>query len=201
MPVKPDADLCRVSPPGVSEVAAGERRLQDEVLPALLQQFGDQVTPLPAAPDGIVQLSVEAGTIRDLGRRLQEQGFNLLLDLAGVDYLARAPRFEVVYHLLAYPAMMRLRLRVPVAGDKPELASVSDIWGAAAAAEREAWDMFGITFKGHPDLTRILMPDDWEGHPLRKDYPLRGEREINSTALPAEQNRFFPIRFVDDAGK
>ena len=115
---------------------------------------------------------------------LRNEGFTMLLDLGGVDYLGREPRFDVVYHLLALPARAatvaevgtprRLRLLVGVPAEGPELPSATGLWPSADWAEREIFDLFGIVFTGHPDLRRIQMPYDWTGHPLRKDYPLRG---------------------------
>ena len=115
---------------------------------------------------------------------LRAEGFSMLLDLGGVDYLGREPRFDVVYHLLALPARAatvaevgtprRLRVLVGVPAEGPELPSATGLWPSADWAEREIFDLFGIVFTGHPDLRRIQMPYDWTGHPLRKDYPLRG---------------------------
>jgi NADH-quinone oxidoreductase subunit C len=104
----------------------------------------------------------------------KEQGFNFLTDLCGVDYLGQSPRFMVVYHLYNITTKERLRLKVPVAESDPRVDTVSGVWGTANWHERECWDLMGISFNGHPDLRRILMPADWQGHPLRKDYPLQG---------------------------
>jgi NADH-quinone oxidoreductase subunit C len=101
-----------------------------------------------------------------------EGGFTFLSDLCGVDRVAGEGRFEVVYNLTDMAELRRLRVRVPVAPDDPKLLSVTSIWPTANWLEREAFDMFGIVFDGHPDLERILMPDQWEGHPLRKDYSM-----------------------------
>lgn len=98
-------------------------------------------------------------------------GFGFLSDLCGVDWLDRSPRFEVVYNLLDMNESARLRVHVPLDDDEnPKIKTVTDTWPTAEWHERETFDMFGITFDGHPDLRRILMPDEWEGHPLRKDY-------------------------------
>lgn len=97
-------------------------------------------------------------------------GFDVFVDLCGVDYLRRDPRFEVVLNLLSYSEAQRLRIRVGVPAADPTLASITDLFAGANFYEREAFDLFGVVFDGHPDLTRIVLPDDWEGHPLRKDY-------------------------------
>ncbi|MBC5824026.1 MAG: NADH-quinone oxidoreductase subunit C [Candidatus Eremiobacteraeota bacterium] len=113
---------------------------------------------------------------------LRGGGYNLLLDIGVTDHQPLTPRFEVSYHFLSMPLQRispyataaRFRLRVFPSGDGLALPSLTGRWPNADWAEREAFDMFGVTFDGHPKLTRILMPDDWEGYPLRKDYPLRG---------------------------
>jgi NADH-quinone oxidoreductase subunit C len=98
--------------------------------------------------------------------------FTALVEVTAADYLPRRPRFEVVYHLLSIPNRQRLRLKVRV-GEGGSVPTVQGVWPGAAWPEREVWDMFGIVFDGHPDLRRLLMPEDWEGHPARKDYPVQ----------------------------
>ncbi len=108
----------------------------------------------------------------------------MLLDLGAVDYPQRTPRFDVVYHLLKMPVRVanveqigtpqRYRILCGVSDERPAVATATDLWRSADWAEREVYDLFGITFEGHPDMRRIQMPNDWEGYPLRKDYPLRG---------------------------
>lgn len=115
---------------------------------------------------------------------LKADGFAMLLDIGGVDYLERVPRFDIVYHLVKIDASRttvaavgrpeRVRVLCGVADDSIAVPTVTDLWPAADWAEREIFDLFGIRFDGHPDLRRIQMPVDWVGHPLRKDYPLRG---------------------------
>jgi NADH-quinone oxidoreductase subunit C len=115
---------------------------------------------------------------------LKAAGFALLLDVGGVDYPGREPRFDVVYHLLklsraartveAVGRPERVRVLCGVPENDPAVPTVSDLWPSADWAEREVFDLFGVRFDGHPDLRRIQMPVDWVGHPLRKDYPLRG---------------------------
>jgi len=108
-----------------------------------------------------------------------EAGYNFLCDLCGVDYLGQEPRFEVVYNLYNITTKERLRVKVPVTEEEASVDTVSTVWSTANWPERECWDLMGITFNNHPDLRRILMPADWEGHPLRKDYPLQGpDREL-----------------------
>jgi NADH-quinone oxidoreductase subunit C len=98
--------------------------------------------------------------------------FNVLVEVTAADYLPRSPRFEVVYHLLSVSNRRRLRLKVRV-GAGGMVPTVQDVWPGAGWPEREVWDMFGIVFDGHPDLRRLLMPEDWDGHPARKDYPVQ----------------------------
>ena len=101
----------------------------------------------------------------------REAGFSMFLDLCAVDYLDRTPdRYEVVINLIAPEEPQRLRILAGVPGDDPVLPSITGVYPGANFYEREAYDLFGIRFEGHPDLTRILLPDEWEGHPLRKDH-------------------------------
>jgi NADH-quinone oxidoreductase subunit C len=115
-----------------------------------------------------------------------ELRFDQLSDLTAVDYLGRAPRFEVVYHLNSLAHRHRLRVKVPVPEDDPWAHSVIDVWKAANWLEREAWDMFGIRFVGHPDLRRILMYEEFVGHPLRKDYPHTKRQPLTAERDPIE---------------
>jgi NADH-quinone oxidoreductase subunit C len=102
--------------------------------------------------------------------------FNYLSDITCVDWYPSEPRFEVVYHLLSIPHKERVRLKVRLDGSSPAIESVTTVWPSANYYEREVFDLFGVRFAGHPNLKRILMPDDWEGYPLRKDYPVEGYR-------------------------
>lgn len=102
--------------------------------------------------------------------------FKYLSDVTAVDCFPSEPRFEVVYHLLSLESFQRLRLKVRVSDDDPTIDSLVPVWPAANAFECEVFDLFGIRFAGHPYLRRLLMPEDWEGHPLRKDYPTTGYR-------------------------
>ncbi len=130
---------------------------------------------------GQVSITVKRERIKEILRFLHdapELSFDYLEDLCGVDYLSKKePRFEVVYHLYSMEHRKRIRIKAEVSEDDCAIDSVVNIWEGADWHERECFDMFGIVFKGHPDLRRILMPEDWEGYPLRKDYPVEGPEE------------------------
>ena len=122
---------------------------------------------------------VHRSSIREACALLREDPgcpFNYLSDVTCVDWYPQEPRFEVVYHLLSIPNKERVRLKVRLPGDSPALESITPLWPAANYFEREVFDLFGIRFNGHPYLRRLLMPENWEGHPLRKDYPVEGYR-------------------------
>ena len=129
-------------------------------------------------------------------------GFDALTDLTAVDYLGREPRFEVVYQLNSLAQHHRLRVKAPVPGDDPSIASVTSLWKAALWAEREVWDLFGIRFVGHPDLRRILMYPEFVGHPLLKDYPAQKTQPL--VEYRTEEEAGMPIEklapFRDDEG-
>lgn len=125
---------------------------------------------------GQVSVIVKKGKIKEILQYLKEQeGFNHLQDLCAVDYYPEKPRFEVVYNLYSIWRRLHIRVRAKVEEESSEIDSVTELWQGANWHERECFDMFGIRFIGHPDLRRILMPEDWDGYPLRKDYPLKGK--------------------------
>ncbi len=135
-----------------------------DALAAIVQErveFRDETT-LVVSPDRVL----------DALREAQAAGFTFLTDLTAVDRHPQEPRFEIVYLLTAPDAPARLRMKARLPADAPVVASATAVWPAANWMEREVFDLFGIRFDGHPDLRRILLPDDWEGHPLRKDFPL-----------------------------
>ena len=109
-------------------------------------------------------------------RAVQQAGYNFLEDVAGVDWLPRNPRFQVSYHILSHSLKERIRLSVTLTEEDAAVDSITTVWPSANYYEREIFDLFGIRFDGHPNLRRILMPDDWNGFPLRKDYPVEGYR-------------------------
>ena len=120
---------------------------------------------------------VDRSSIREACAVLRDDAecaFNFLSDVTCVDWYPSEPRFEVVYHLLSIAKKERVRLKVRLDSDSPAVESLTSVWPGANYFEREVFDLFGIRFTGHPYLRRILMPEDWEGHPLRKDYPVEG---------------------------
>ena len=140
------------------------RRLAPTIELQQTRSLAESLEVVSAAPASV--LAVEM-TRDNLPRVL-----TLLVDVTAVDFLGRAPRFEVVYHLYSLAHRHRLRVKIPVAEDDCRVPSVTPIWKGANWLEREVWDMFGVRFDGHPDLRRILMYESFEGYPLRKDYPV-----------------------------
>ncbi|MBV8514800.1 MAG: NADH-quinone oxidoreductase subunit C [Acidobacteria bacterium] len=122
-------------------------------------------------------------------RDAEELKFNLLTDATCVDRYPLEPRFELNYQLISIPLKQKLRIRVKLSGNDPVVDSLFPVWKGANWLEREIFDMFGIQFTGHPDLRRILLPDDWEGHPLRKDFPVEGYRDIPAIATRYTRSR------------
>ena len=142
-------------------------------LRALLASFPDAVLATHAQCGDATAL-VDSERVDELLRLLRddrELAFEMLTDLTCVDYLGEEPRFEVVYHLYSVAKNHRVRLKARVSEASPELPSAVPLWASADWMEREVWDLYGVRFRGHPDLRRILLYDGFEGHPLRKDYP------------------------------
>jgi NADH-quinone oxidoreductase subunit C len=141
-------------------------------------QVPDELQPLLAASKfdrGELTVEVAPANLLESLRLLKEQlQFERLSSVTAVDRFPAEPRFEVVYHLQSIQRNERLRLKCRVSGEQPEIESATGVWRAANWYEREVFDLFGIRFRNHPDLRRILMPEDWEGHPLRKDFPVTG---------------------------
>jgi NADH/F420H2 dehydrogenase subunit C len=137
----------------------------------------------PPIDDAVIE-RVEPSALRERLTALKADGYTMLLDLGAVDYPERTPRFDVVYHLLNVVHPARVRLLCGVDAPNPALPSVMDLWKSADWAEREVFDLFGIVFEGHRDLRRIQLPYDWEGYPLRKDYPTRGAARERSPRPP-----------------
>jgi NADH-quinone oxidoreductase subunit C len=125
---------------------------------------------------GELTLKIAREHIRATATLVLKAGYNFLEDVTCVDYYPVEPRFQVIYHILSLSQKARVRLAVPVESIDPEIDSIVPVWPSADFYEREVFDLFGIRFGGHPNLRRIMMPDEWEGHPLRKDYPVEGYR-------------------------
>jgi len=133
---------------------------------------------------GETTIVVPRELLRATAERCREEAklqYNLLTDATCVDRYPAEPRFELNYHLVSIPRREKVRLRVRLAGSDPVVDSLVPVWPGANWLEREIFDLFGIRFAGHPDLRRILLPDDWEGYPLRRDYPVQGYRDVPNT--------------------
>jgi NADH-quinone oxidoreductase subunit C len=134
----------------------------------------DLQTTIYAPPDAMGAVAV---ALRDTPG-LQ---FDFLAELTAADFWPREPRFDVVYILVSTSLRHRVRIKVRLRGDAPHVTTVSRVWPAANWLEREVWDLFGVVFDGHPDPRRLLMPEDWEGFPLRKDYPVQIKAPVRTT--------------------
>ncbi len=156
--------------------------MSKRVLNKILSKFKDKVISHHNFR-GDETVEIHPDILIDVCRFLKEDSsldFNMLVDITAVDGLELGwnPRFKVVYHLYSLSKGHRIRLKVPVSDKDPKVSSVTSIWKGANWPEREVYDMFGIRFEGHPDLRRILLYDEFEGHPLRKDYPIDLEQPI-----------------------
>ncbi|MCZ6879242.1 MAG: NADH-quinone oxidoreductase subunit C [Acidobacteria bacterium] len=141
----------------------------DEAVIEVHSQLGQDTVII--APSGLLEVA-------RLLKEDPELEYNYLMDLTAVDYWKRRPRFEVVYHFLSLKNNFRVRVKIPVPEPDPKVDSLTSLWSAANWYEREVYDMFGIQFMGHPDLRRILMYPEFEGHPLRKDYPIEKRQPL-----------------------
>lgn len=144
-----------------------------KIVEKLKEKFSSEVLDVVVYRDETT-ITVKKERIVDICMLMRDDlGYNFLCDLCGVDYMGKAQRFMVVYNLYNIATKQRIRIKAPVE-ENASIDTVSSVWGTANWHERECWDLLGIKFNNHPDLRRILMPADWEGHPLRKDYPLQG---------------------------
>ncbi|HVZ85052.1 MAG TPA: NADH-quinone oxidoreductase subunit C [Terracidiphilus sp.] len=125
---------------------------------------------------GELTLTIAREHIQEAATTVIAAGYKAFQDLTAVDWYPSVPRFQLSYHILSHACKEMIRLRVIVDETDPSVASITSVWPGANYYEREVFDMFGIRFDGHPNLRRILMPDEWQGHPLRKDYPVEGYR-------------------------
>lgn len=144
---------------------------------ATLEAWAPGVVSGGTCEHGETTLWVQAASIVAVCRQLKEKlDFVRLAGLSAIDRFPQEPRFEVFYLLHSISRNERLRLKVALAGDDPEVDSVTGVWSGANWYERETFDLFGVRFRGHPNLCRIMLPDDWEGHPLRRDFPIHGHK-------------------------
>jgi NADH-quinone oxidoreductase subunit C len=151
--------------------------LRENALAAAVEGFDSQALTSGKYDRGELTLEIAPERIAAVCQFLKyDRNFVRLSSVTAVDRYPAEPRFEVVYHLHSVESKTRLRLKCRVYGTDPIIDSVTPVWRSANWYEREVFDLFGIRFLNHPDLRRIMMPDDWEGHPLRKDYPVTGPR-------------------------
>ncbi|HZE40001.1 MAG TPA: NADH-quinone oxidoreductase subunit C [Stackebrandtia sp.] len=169
----------------------------DEVVATLKNAAGDEVVRAVVVDRGELTIHVAPDRVKEVCRLMRDDEalrFELCNSVSGVDYLERVDRLHVVYHLTSMTYRRRVRLETGVSVDNPHLPSVTEVYPTADWQERETYDMFGIVFDGHPNLTRILMPDDWEGYPQRKDYPLGGipvEYKNDAEIAPPDERRAY----------
>jgi NADH-quinone oxidoreductase subunit B/C/D len=186
------SDLMWTPPPGQIELNENDKTLTQ----IIKENFADAVQQTPPSSD-MLTFQVSEDRIKDVLRFLKSettQKFQRLEDLTVIDESARRkresyPDFTLIYNLLSFEPAGRLRLKVPLYGKNPVCRSVTDIWPSANWYEREVYDMFGVRFEGHPNLQRIIMPHDWEGHPLRKSYPGRATQMPPYTHADAQKNQ------------
>jgi len=165
----------------------------DDVMARVAALLPSTTPALAELRRGQAVLTVPRDGVLEALRALRDDptlAFDVLCDLTAVDYLGRTPRFEVVYELNSLTHHHRVRLKAGVPGDDAQIASATPLWNAALWAEREVWDLFGIRFVGHPDLRRILMYPEFDGHPLRKDYPVNKRQPLVPERDPIRQPWF-----------
>jgi NADH-quinone oxidoreductase subunit C len=163
--------------------------MESTALVALLQEAVPGAAIEPAASADL-QTTVyvsrdDLPAVAEACRSRHELGFAFLAELTAVDFWPREPRYELIYILVSLANRVRLRIKVRLHADDAHVATLCGIWPAANWLEREVWDLFGIAFDGHPDPRRLLMPEDWEGYPLRKDYPVQ-LRKTPTTSEPLQ---------------
>ncbi|WP_100447791.1 NADH-quinone oxidoreductase subunit C [Glycomyces xiaoerkulensis] len=165
----------------------------DEILAAVREGLGDEVVRAAVVDRDELTIHIAPDRTAEVCRHMRDDEslrFELCNSVSGVDYPAQGTRLHVVYHLTSMTYRRRVRLETAVGLDHPVVASVTEVYPTADWQEREVYDMFGVVFEGHPHLTRILMPDDWEGYPQRKDYPLGGiSVEYKGAHIPPPDER------------
>lgn len=152
-----------------------EAHAQNRAVASLLISLPDAVVDAKFDRNELT-LTIAKDQIRAAASVLQQAGYNFLEDVTCVDWYPSEPRFHVIYHILSMAFKNRIRLVAQVDSIDPSIDSITPIWPSANFYEREVWDLFGVRFHEHPNLRRIMMPEEWEGYPLRKDYPVEGYR-------------------------
>ena len=148
---------------------------EHRAIKAMLAWNGEALTDAQFA-FGELSLTIAAEKIREACAVVQAAGYDFFEDMTAIDWFPNAPRFQLSYHILSLKFLERVRLRVMLEEDEPSVDSITPVWTGANFFEREVFDLFGIRFAGHPDLRRIMLPEDWKGYPMRKDYPVEGYR-------------------------
>jgi NADH-quinone oxidoreductase subunit C len=170
-PPKAAAPVKPAGPPRATVPVPKPVPLDNELVQRLRARFGEAIRDATLDRNQAIVL-IEATQLRDVCRYCRdEEKFDMLTDLTAVDWPKREKRFDLVLNLYSFPKNERLRLKAHAAQDE-RVPSACEVWPAANWLERECYDMFGIVFDGHPDLKRILLPEEWQGHPLRKDYDI-----------------------------
>ncbi len=163
-------------PPTLSGKQAVLEALPDHPAIKALLKWNAQALTDAKLDFGELTLNIAPAEIRVACSAVQAAGYNFFEDMTAVDWFPASPRFQLSYHILSHTLKERIRLRVLLDEPDPAVDSINPVWPGANFYEREVFDLFGINFSGHPDLRRIMLPDDWKGHPLRKDYPVEGYR-------------------------
>ena len=155
--------------------AVFEAHSQNRAISSLQASLPDVILDAKFDRDELT-LTIAKDQIREAASVVQKAGYNFLEDVTCVDWYPSEPRFHVIYHIVSHSLKERVRLVAPVESIDCTIESITSVWPSANFYEREVWDLFGVRFNGHPGLRRIMMPEEWEGHPLRKDYPVEGYR-------------------------
>ena len=169
---------------GDSKIVVESSRQNANVVGECLRSWNPKAVAEVIEFRGETTIVVPRELLRATAERCREDAklqYNLLSDATCVDRYPAEPRFELSYHLVSIPKREKVRLRVRLSGNDAVVDSLVPVWPGANWLEREIFDLFGIRFTGHPDLRRILLPDDWEGYPLRRDYPVEGYRDVPNT--------------------
>ncbi len=169
---------------GDSKIVVESSRQNANVVGECLRSWNPKAVAEVIEFRGETTIVVPRELLRATAERCREDAklqYNLLTDATCVDRYPAEPRFELSYHLVSIPKREKVRLRVRLSGNDAVVDSLVPVWPGANWLEREIFDLFGIRFTGHPDLRRILLPDDWEGYPLRRDYPVEGYRDVPNT--------------------